>query len=55
MIGMDPVDLDPGVMARIAFGADPNGHRQAVRTALDAWFAEAKAARWSNTADVRNR
>jgi mRNA interferase HigB len=31
------------------------GHQdqQAVKAALDAWFAEAKAARWSNTADIR--
>ena len=32
------------------------GHQdqQAVKSALDAWFAEAKAARWTNTADIRN-
>src|SRR6266568_1073409 len=31
------------------------GHRDqsAVKTALDAWFAEVKRARWRNTADVK--
>jgi len=33
------------------------GHKDqpAVKAALDAWFAEAKAARWASTAEVRRR
>jgi mRNA interferase HigB len=40
-----------------AFIASLIGHQDqpAVKAALDAWFAEAKAARCSNTADIRRR
>ncbi len=40
-----------------AFVASLAGHHDqpAVEAALDAWFAEAKAARWSTSADIRRR
>ena len=38
-----------------AFVASRSGHRDqpALRAELDAWFAEVRRAKWSNTADVR--
>ena len=39
----------------LAFVESLSGHKdqQAVRASLDAWFHEAKKARWRNTADIK--
>jgi len=40
-----------------AFTASLSGHKdqRAVKAALDAWFDEAKKAKWTGTADVKRR